>query len=77
MKSEHTIANLRKGMQTTLFTGFEDFCSFLQLYSLLTTPFDYSQAFDRALKDVVKSLPNRPSKETADEVVCSSRIDPI
>ncbi|KAJ5219171.1 DNA replication licensing factor mcm3 [Penicillium cinerascens] len=35
---------------------------------LLTSPFDYSQAFDRALKDVVKSLPNRPSKETADEV---------
>ncbi|KAJ6119418.1 DNA replication licensing factor mcm3 [Penicillium sp. IBT 18751x] len=35
---------------------------------LLTLPFDYSQAFDRALKDVVKSLPNRPSKETADEV---------
>ncbi|OJJ47713.1 hypothetical protein ASPZODRAFT_1758104 [Penicilliopsis zonata CBS 506.65] len=35
---------------------------------LLTSPFDYSQAFDRALKEVVKTLPNRPSKETADDV---------
>ncbi|KAI9931798.1 hypothetical protein ASPWEDRAFT_37311 [Aspergillus wentii DTO 134E9] len=35
---------------------------------LLTSPFDYSQAFDRALKEVIKTLPNRPSKETGDEV---------
>ncbi|KAB8261920.1 MCM-domain-containing protein [Aspergillus pseudonomiae] len=35
---------------------------------LLTSPFDYSQAFDRALKDVIKTIPNRPSRETADEV---------
>ncbi|KAJ5586907.1 DNA replication licensing factor mcm3 [Penicillium hispanicum] len=34
---------------------------------LLTSPFDYSQAFDRALKDVIKHLPNRTSKETSDE----------
>ncbi|KAJ5893771.1 hypothetical protein N7495_005462 [Penicillium taxi] len=34
---------------------------------LLTSPFDYSQAFDQALKDVVKALPNRPIKEQASE----------
>ncbi|KAI9043296.1 MCM DNA helicase complex subunit MCM3 [Aspergillus affinis] len=34
---------------------------------LLTNPFDYSQAFDRALKDVIKSL-GRSSRETADDV---------
>ncbi|KAL4985555.1 MCM2/3/5 family-domain-containing protein [Aspergillus falconensis] len=35
---------------------------------LLTSPFDWTQAFDRALKDVIKTLPNRPLSETADEV---------
>ncbi|KAJ5106476.1 DNA replication licensing factor mcm3 [Penicillium angulare] len=35
---------------------------------LLTSPFEYSEAFDRALKDVVKTMPQRPAKETADEV---------
>ncbi|KAK0249393.1 MCM DNA helicase complex subunit [Friedmanniomyces endolithicus] len=35
---------------------------------LLNAPFDYSQAFDRALKDVIKTL-NRPAHETADETV--------
>ncbi|RJE22115.1 hypothetical protein PHISCL_05554 [Aspergillus sclerotialis] len=35
---------------------------------LLTQPFDYSQAFDRALKDVIKTLPGRPSRETDDDV---------
>ncbi|KAJ5142778.1 uncharacterized protein N7515_001565 [Penicillium bovifimosum] len=34
---------------------------------LLSSPFDYSQAFDMALKAVVKTLPGRPLKETADE----------
>ncbi|KKK17166.1 DNA replication licensing factor mcm3 [Aspergillus rambellii] len=34
---------------------------------LLTSPFDYTQAFDRALKDVIKTL-NRPASETADDV---------
>lgn len=37
---------------------------------LLQTPFDYSQAFDRALKNLVGALPNRPSKESAEDVVC-------
>ncbi|KAJ9272462.1 hypothetical protein DTO212C5_1647 [Paecilomyces variotii] len=35
---------------------------------LLTSPFEYSQAFDRALKEVIKTLPNRPARETADDV---------
>jgi hypothetical protein len=38
-------------------------------FSLLSSPFDYSQAFDRALKEVVKTLPSRPAKETSDEAV--------
>lgn len=44
--------------------------------SLLTSPFDYSEAFDRALKDVVKTLPMRPAKELGDEVVSNSILKP-
>lgn len=36
---------------------------------LLNSPFDFVPAFDMALKNVVKTLPNRPAKESADEVV--------
>jgi len=36
---------------------------------LLNQPFDYSQAFDRALKDIVRTLGNRPAHETADETM--------
>ncbi|KAN0071513.1 MCM2/3/5 family domain containing protein [Elaphomyces granulatus] len=36
---------------------------------LLNSPFDYCQAFDRALKEVVKTLPNRPPRETAEDAV--------
>lgn len=36
---------------------------------LLNSPFDYSQAFDRALKNVVNSLGNRPAHETAEETL--------
>ena len=36
---------------------------------LLDQPFDYSQAFDRALKNIVKTLGNRPAFETAEETV--------
>lgn len=36
---------------------------------LLNQPFDYSQAFDQALKNVVKTQPNRPAFETQDETV--------
>ncbi|KAH8700451.1 putative DNA replication licensing factor Mcm3 [Talaromyces proteolyticus] len=36
---------------------------------LLTLPFEYSEAFNKALKAVIKTLPNRPSKETAEDVV--------
>ncbi|KAJ6190700.1 Nucleic acid-binding OB-fold [Penicillium mononematosum] len=34
---------------------------------LLSSPFDYSQAFDAALKAVVKTLPGRPLRETSDD----------
>ncbi|KAL8832563.1 MAG: hypothetical protein Q9191_000187 [Dirinaria sp. TL-2023a] len=36
---------------------------------LLHVPFDYSQAFDRALKNIVSALPNRPAKESSEDVV--------
>ena len=38
---------------------------------LLQTPFDFSQAFDRALKDIVVALPNRPAKEAHEDAVCT------
>lgn len=40
---------------------------------LLNTPFDLSQAFDQALKNVVIALPNRPLKESSPDAV-SKRI---
>jgi DNA replication licensing factor MCM3 len=36
---------------------------------LLFTPFDFAPAFDQALKDVIKTLPNRPARETDDETM--------
>ncbi|MCJ1396303.1 MCM DNA helicase complex subunit [Xylographa bjoerkii] len=36
---------------------------------LLQTPFDFSQAFDQALKRVIATLPNRPAKESSDDVM--------
>ncbi|KAK3117113.1 MCM DNA helicase complex subunit [Teratosphaeriaceae sp. CCFEE 6253] len=36
---------------------------------LLNQPFDFAQAFDRALKDVVRTLGNRPAHETAEETM--------
>jgi DNA replication licensing factor MCM3 len=36
---------------------------------LLNVPFDYSQAFDRALKNIVNTLGNRPAFETAEETM--------
>lgn len=36
---------------------------------LLNQPFDWTFAFDNALKNIVATLPNRPSKETAEDVV--------
>ncbi|PWY82946.1 MCM-domain-containing protein [Aspergillus heteromorphus CBS 117.55] len=35
---------------------------------LLTSPYEYTEAFEKALKEIIKTLPNRPSKDTADEV---------
>lgn len=36
---------------------------------LLNQPFDWTFAFDNALKNIVATLPNRPSKESAEDVV--------
>ena len=41
----------------------------LFFYRLLQAPFDFSQAFDQALKKIVVALPNRPSKESSDDTV--------
>ncbi|RAK99102.1 MCM DNA helicase complex subunit MCM3 [Aspergillus ibericus CBS 121593] len=35
---------------------------------LLTSPYEYAEAFEKALKEIIKTLPNRPSRETADDV---------
>ncbi|KZF23399.1 DNA replication licensing factor mcm3 [Xylona heveae TC161] len=36
---------------------------------LLNSPFDFTGAFDQALRNIVTTIPNRPAKETADDVV--------
>ncbi|KAF1345462.1 DNA replication licensing factor mcm3 [Delphinella strobiligena] len=36
---------------------------------ILNNPFDFSQAFDRALKNIVNTLGNRPAHETAEDTV--------
>ncbi|GAB1216348.1 hypothetical protein ATERTT37_005562 [Aspergillus terreus] len=41
---------------------------FLDPRNLLTSPFDYSQAFDTALKNIIPTLGGRSAKETADNV---------
>ncbi|KAJ5170318.1 Nucleic acid-binding OB-fold [Penicillium coprophilum] len=41
---------------------------------LLSSPFDYTQAFDAALKAVVKTLPGRPLKESSDEAVTTTAL---
>ena len=41
---------------------------------LLQSPFDFTQAFDQALKDIVGSLPNRPANESSDDAV-SQNLD--
>jgi len=37
--------------------------------SILNQPFDFSQAFDRALKNIVNTLGNRPAHEIAEDTV--------
>lgn len=38
-------------------------------HRLLQSPFDFSQAFDQALKQIVVAIPNRPSKESSEDAV--------
>lgn len=35
----------------------------------MNVPFDFSQAFDQALKNIIVALPNRPSIESSDDTV--------
>ncbi len=43
-------------------------------YRLLKSPFDFSQAFDQALKNIVVALPNRPAIESSDDAVSQFRF---
>lgn len=70
MKSEHTTASLLRGMRDRFSSISKGYLADFFLCRLLTSPFDYSQAFDQALKNVIKTLGNRPEKEKSDEVVC-------
>ena len=36
---------------------------------LLNTPFEYSQAFNQALKNVIQTLPNRTPEQLSEEAV--------
>jgi hypothetical protein len=67
MRLEHTTVKWPTGRSYQRYSA--AFLSFDSHNRLLTSPFEWSQAFDRALKDVVKTLPSRPSSESADEVV--------
>jgi hypothetical protein len=69
MRSEHTTASSPMGKLKSYPACCLDYGLMLSFQSLLSSPFDYSQAFDAALKQVVKTLPGRPAKETADETV--------
>lgn len=42
---------------------------FIDLSRLLNEPFDYTLAFNQALKNVVDALPNLPPKESREDVV--------
>ena len=65
MRYDRTTENLRKGNLVTDLAREHsaDFCS------LLMSPFEYTEAFNKALKNVIKTLPNRPARETAEDVV--------
>lgn len=75
MRFEHTVANLQTGRPTSPIFSFQtrEPCVCLSdppsPRSLLNIPFDFSQAFDRALKNIVNTLPNRPAHETAEDTV--------
>jgi DNA replication licensing factor MCM3 len=38
-------------------------------YGLLNDPFNFAPCFDRALKDVITTLPDRPPRESKEDVV--------
>jgi hypothetical protein len=64
MKYERTIENSRMGRYQSKVC-----LRRLTRYSLLDDPFATATCFDKALKDVISALPNRPPKESAEEVV--------
>jgi len=63
---DHTVGNWQKGNIINISP--DEFQS-NSLIRLLDSPFEFSQAFDRALKNVVGTLPDRPKTETAHDVM--------
>ena len=53
-----------------------DSCS-LWVRRLLSQPFDFSQAFDQALKNIIVALPNRPARESSDDAVSRISQEPL
>lgn len=41
-------------------------------FSLLNDPFQFAPCFDKALKNVIAALPDRPRAESSDDTVCYS-----
>lgn len=68
MRYDHITDSLHKG-KWAIGIAREQSANF---YSLLMSPFEYTEAFNKALKNVIKTLPNRPARETAEDVVCKS-----
>ena len=68
MRYDHITESLHKGMLISNLASSEiaNFCS------LLMSPFEYTEAFNKALKNVIKTLPNRPARETAEDLVSKS-----
>ena len=66
MRYGSTTEHWRMGMSEnkTIYCPADSTCN-----SLLQTPFDFSQAFDAALKNLVIALPNRPAKESSNDAV--------
>lgn len=68
MRYDHITESLHKGMLVSNLASNE----IANLCSLLMSPFEYTEAFNKALKNVIKTLPNRPARETAEDVVSKS-----
>jgi DNA replication licensing factor MCM3 len=64
MRSDHTIESWLMGKSFALVA-----IAVLTHHRLLNEPFDFTEAFDRALKAVIKTFPDRPKHESSEDVV--------